>query len=234
MLATDFGHLPNLMAQLAGAPRVPEPDKRRAAARCFPFVDLDTLPQPLREAVHHIRERGVSIGVRCIASDIPLPVFQCVIHEPGGPRLSLTHSGSGAHPDAAVAARRAITEAVQSRATFIHGVREDLRDPALRMQDPPPAEWFVPGTKRIAFSTLPSHVCDDIVADLRFIIRALATAGLAHVFAADLSHQDVPFKVVRVIVPGLEAPLDFRDRQRVALGWRARRIFAGRTGGGTQ
>lgn len=225
-LATDYAHLPNVVSLIAGPPRGAQPeDLCPSPASWYPFVEHSTLPVPLRAVVEQIKQSGVWIDLRWIASDVRLAVFQCVIHEQAGQGMSLTHAGSGAHPDAGVAAKRAITEAVQSRATYIQGVREDLRHPAVRPQSPPGGGWFAPEAPRVPFSELPSYTFTDIVDDLRYTAQALQEVGLRDILAVDLSHPDMPFPVVRVIVPGLEAPLDFGKRDRVALGWRARRIF---------
>lgn len=225
-LATDYSHLPNLVSFIAGPPRLPPPEQFAPAPNLrYPFVDHDTLPGPLQEIVERIKQSKVCVDLRWAACDTSVPVFLCVIHEAYGSSMSLTHAGSGAHPDACVAARRAVTEACQTRVTYIHGVREDLHHPALREQHAPSDGWFSADVPRVDFSTLPTYVHVDIRDDLRWMADALGGMGLHEVLAVDISHPDIPFTVVKVLVPGLEALLDFRIRDRVALGWRARRFL---------
>lgn len=225
-LRTDYQHLPHVMRLVAGPPRQPRPTNLpRTRDLEYPFVDLETLPTPLGRAVRQIQHAGARVDLRWIASDVAVPVLCCVIHEPSGPSSSLTHSGAGAHPDANVAACRAITEAAQSRATFIHGVREDLTLPAVRPQVWPRGGWFSAASFRESFKDLSTHVFSDVVDDLRYMVRAIESVGVDEVLAVNVSHPAIPFPGVRIIVPGLEAPLDLMDRGRVALGWRARSVF---------
>jgi ribosomal protein S12 methylthiotransferase accessory factor len=162
--------------------------------------------------------------LRWVASDVAVPVFLAVIHEQSG-AMRMVHSGAGAHPDAAVAARRAVTEAAQSRATYIHGVREDLASAALASHDGPRGGWFEYSSPRVDFRALPSYPSASVTDDLRFMAQALSMAGLHKIFVVDLSHPEIPFSVVRVIVPGAEPLLNLPDLTRLALGWRARRIL---------
>jgi ribosomal protein S12 methylthiotransferase accessory factor len=194
------------------------------AEHCYPFVDLHTLPEPLRAVVDKVERAGARIDLRWVASDVAVPVFLCVIYEQQGP-LRMVHSGAGAHPDAAVAARRAITEAAQSRATYIHGVREDLASAALDEHDGPRGGWFDPTAPHVDYGTLRSHESASVTEDLRYMARSLRAVGLTEIFAVDLSHPAIPFTVARVIVPGAEPPPDFRDRSRITLGWRARHML---------
>lgn len=189
----------------------------------YPFVDLATLPRPLRRAVTGIRAAGADVDLRWITSDVEVPTFLCLVYERDGDGHSLLHGGSGTHPDAAVAARRAITEAAQSRVTCIQGAREDLRVPATRRRDQRPSGgWFRADTPRRAFGDLASFPSSDVVTDLRAVLDALSRASLPDAFAVDLSHPEIPLAVVRVIVPGAEPTLDLAE---AALGDRARRAL---------
>jgi ribosomal protein S12 methylthiotransferase accessory factor len=230
-LTTELGHLSGLLRSLARppGPATPRPGRFDGSDLSYPFVNLDSLPEPLRAVVEGVEHAGVLIDLRWVASDVPLPVFLCMIHE-GATGANLTHAGSGAHPDAAVAARRAMTEAAQSRLTFIHGVREDLRQPAVTLGERPADGWFDRRVPRMDFSTFPTREFPNVADDLREMVEALGSVGLDEVYAVDLSHPDIPFAVARVIVPGAEPPLEFEDRNRVALGWRGRAALLAQTG----
>lgn len=230
-IGTEYRHLPNLMRLLAGPPRasfpanLPEPPPLP-----YPFVELTSLPAPLRRAVQRVQQAGASIDLRWVASDVRVPVFVCLVHERHG-ATAMTYAGAGAHPDATVAARRAITEAAQTRLTHISGVREDLPFPGLSQRDDPTGDWFTADVPRVDFATFCSCAFADVADDARYMAGALREAGLKHIVVVDLSHQDIPFAVARVIVPGTEPPLAIDQRDRLSFGWRARRMFApARTG----
>ncbi len=207
---------------LAGPPRAPRPQHvpGQRAPGDFATVNLATLPDLLRLACDKVAAAGAQIVLRVLTSDIAVPTFACLIHEDCGPWGAMQHIGSGAHPDAAVAARRAITEAAQCRATYIQGVREDLPEPALADCAPPAAFWSAPAA--LAFGDLPSHRLADIADDVAFMVDRLAEAGLTEIVVVDLGQADWPVSVVKVIVCGAEAPLDFDAASGPWLGWRAR------------
>jgi ribosomal protein S12 methylthiotransferase accessory factor len=225
-LETECRDLTGLLLLLAGPARSACPQQALPfGPNCFPFVDLSTLPEPLEAVVGQVRRAGADIGLRWVASDVGVPVFLAVIHQQAG-TLRMVHSGAGAHPNIAVAARRAITEAAQSRATYIQGVREDLPCAALANHDGPRRGWFERSSPCVDFRTLPSYEFASVTDDLKFMARALSQAGLGEIFVVDVSHPEIPFSVVRVIVPGAEPSLNLPDLSRLALGWRARRVLA--------
>ena len=131
--------------------------------------------------------------------------------------------GCGTHPDPRVAARRAITEAAQSRVTAIQGAREDLEAGAVAESDPPP-EWFDPAAG-IDFAELGGFENRDLLADVELMVERLLEAGLDEVVAVDLTNPALEFPVVKMIVPGLELAFHAVDPARVPFGWRARRVF---------
>lgn len=116
--------------------------------------------------------------------------------------LPVLFAGAGCHPDPTVALIRAITEAAQSRLTFISGTRDDF-DNALyrRSRDPDPT----PPTSQPATEAVPATpdlpaTPDAIVADLARVVAARAGA---EPFAVDLTRPEFGVPVWRVFAPGL-------------------------------
>ena len=77
------------------------------------------------------------------------------------------------------------------------------------------------------FRAIRSCATDTIQGDLRAILRRLAARGLGQVVAIDLSRDDLPMHVARVIVPGLEG----FDPEGTAPGERGRALEARRQRG---
>jgi ribosomal protein S12 methylthiotransferase accessory factor len=231
-LACDYAGTPHLLARLADAHRAPDPPPHpppgfeTAVPPAYPFVDLCSLPGPLAAAVERITAAGVRVDLRAMGSDVAVPAFLAPVDEPAGAGRAQTHVGYGCHPDAAVAARRAVTEAAQGRAGYIGGGREDLRVAAIRERAEPDGGWFSGRVDRVAFDAFPSQSAPDVVDDIRLMLDALRAAGLDEVVVVDLSHPDVPLPVVKVLVPGAEGPLDLWSARRGDFGWRARRLIA--------
>ncbi len=117
---------------------------------------------------------------------------------------SVVNVGSGAHLSPFVAATRAITEAAQSRLAFIHGAREDLRAQSYersavhdRLLD-----FFAgvePDTDWAEVTDSSTESLDD---DLASVLAAMNRHGLNRAFRIDLSFAELPFCVVKTIVPG--------------------------------
>jgi ribosomal protein S12 methylthiotransferase accessory factor len=211
-----------LLRVLAEPPPGPRPARVpgvRASAD-YSNVDLTTLPEPFRDVCRAVEATGARIVLRHITSDIQVPTFACLIHEELGAWGELRHIGSGAHPDARVAVRRAITEAAQCRATYIQGVREDLPEPALAASFPVGGFWAA--NPEVAFGEIADYQFDDVFDDVVFMLERLADAGLDRVVAVDLGDSDWPVSVAKVIVCGAEPPLAFDGINGPWLGWRAR------------
>lgn len=189
----------------------------------FPNVVIESLPGVLRGACAAITAAGAQVVLRVLTSDIAVPTFACLIAEDHGEWGALSHTGSGTHPDALVAARRAITEAAQCRATYIQGVREDLPEPALVEPEPVAAWWAAPPS--VEFGDLPSDDFVDVADDVAFMVERLRAVGLERIVTVDLGDPDWPVSVVKTIVGGAEAPLTVDGHEGPWFGWRARRAL---------
>jgi YcaO-like protein with predicted kinase domain len=120
--------------------------------------------------------------------------------------------GSGAHPNAMRAVIRAITEAAQSRMTFVSGARDDIPDDAFTRLCPIDTRAcleLVASDDDRAFE----YVEGPVETLLQWVLQKLRTAGISIVAAADLGGSSLPVAVVKVIVPELENPEGGRKRR---------------------
>ncbi len=185
---------------------------REAGARVNPATIDD--PRCL-EAMNRITGAGLQLGIWNTTSDIGIASFRCAICEQGS-GLGHIGIGDGCHPDRAIALLRALTEAAQTRLTYISGARDDL-DPqeftdAARtwragyvrdlIQTAPPTEDF---------QFCPTHVTGSFDQDLKLLLTQLSVVGIPRVVTVDLSRPGLGIAVVRAIIPGLEAPHDDPD-----------------------
>ena len=91
-------------------------------------LNIDMIPYGwLRTWRHRLEMRGISIRLYRLPSVTRIPVFACELNDLSRPGVAYraTH-GSGCHHDPEIAVFRAVAEAIQSRATFIAGARDDL------------------------------------------------------------------------------------------------------------
>jgi ribosomal protein S12 methylthiotransferase accessory factor len=115
--------------------------------------------------------------------------------------------GSGCHPERAVAAVRAISEAAQTRLIALTGARDDLGAELFAGSVAVRFRWAMreqAGTGRRSWRAAPDLATDDLRTDLQGLVAAVRRTGAGPVLAVDLS-RGPRLSVVRVLVPGLEA-----------------------------
>ncbi|KWV56155.1 hypothetical protein AS026_35115 [Rhizobium altiplani] len=180
-------------------------------SRC---IDPASFEDPwLDHLVRKIEAAGLVVRLFDMTSDIAVPCFTTVLgpaeRRGGTIRFVEVTGGSGAHPSPVRAAIRAITEAVQSRITYISGARDDLSPD--EFQRPVPAETLH-ALDAIPVAWSAAARCDD-KPHLNRILDALRERQIAPVIALPLSDPAFPFHVVKVFVPGLENPEGARARR---------------------
>lgn len=170
---------------------------------------VDPAHSTVRGLLERFRKANVPVLLRDITSDIGIPTVAAVAEDPVLRDPALLVIGMGTHTDPDLAALRALTEVAQSRATQIHGAREDtttgdLRravgyDRARRMN----RYWFE-AKGEVAADAIPSLGTDDFLEDIRVMLDRLRGVGLERAVGVDLSRPETGLSVVRVVVPGLE------------------------------
>jgi ribosomal protein S12 methylthiotransferase accessory factor len=186
---------------------------RSKRARDAARIDPDSVGDAAcRMVLDRLQQAGLGVAIWETTTDVGVPAFDCVIVDPR-PGGGHPGGGSGCHPTAEIALLRALTEAVQVRNTYVTGSRDDL-----------PAEEYVPSTqaerrRRVqlsmestqpgrSFGEIASHSFDSFAEECRWLLERLAAAGCAQVLAVDLTKPAFGLPVVRVVIPGLEAPAD--------------------------
>jgi ribosomal protein S12 methylthiotransferase accessory factor len=195
-------------------------------------VDLATVDDPdCRQVLDRYAEAGVEATVWETTTDVGVPTFLCQIGDrsPTPLRALCLAAGTGCHPTREVALLRALTEAAQSRLTFISGTRDDCtRDEYECLRSPDTVREYramvdMDGPRR-RFGASPTFASDTFDEDLAWLLDRLAAVGIEQVVAVDLTKPEFRVPVVRVVIPGLEGP-EHRLPGYVA-GRRARRLLA--------
>src|SRR5262249_43501429 len=117
-------------------------------------------------------------------------------------------SGAGCHPSRGIALLRALTEAVQTRLTFISGSRDDVvRSTYEGSRDLRVLERFrarIRGAAR-SFRDGPGRDHATFEHDVAWELERLRGVGIEQVIAVDLTWPELAIPVVRVVIPGLES-----------------------------
>ena len=139
--------------------------------------------------------------------DTGVPVYLAYLYDEVERRAGIFR-GSGAHLDPEVAMVRALTEAIQARAVYFAGSRDDLlRRGLLSLQihdDYRAVQLLESVPPMVDAGELTSQATPMFEADVQIVLRKLRRAGLDRVVVLDLTHPGFDVSVVRVIVPGLE------------------------------
>jgi ribosomal protein S12 methylthiotransferase accessory factor len=157
----------------------------------------------LREPVARIREAGMKLALWDVTWEVGIPTALVDLVAPDIPNV---WRGSGCHPDPAVALSRALTEAAQSRLTYISGARDDLPvfagpEAGFRIFD----AFQEPAAGR-RLADLPDLSTASVAADLEAVVQRLEEHGF-RAFWVDLSRPDFGVPVIAAFVPGLKDPV---------------------------
>lgn len=204
---------------------------RRVQQRAQRALDIASVGDPdCRALLAKYDKAGIAVRLWSVTTDNGIAAFICDICDPSNsePRRLCHFHGAGCHPDRAIALARALTEAAQSRLTYIAGIRDDLLPS--EYEELPTAgivdallDALCEETEPNSFRAVPSYAADDLAQDLRWELERLRSAGVTRVVAIDLTRPDFGIPVVRIVIPGLEG--DIRHPHYVP-GPRARRVAA--------
>lgn len=169
-----------------------EPQRRRRIAP-------SSLPAENRELLGQLEAAGAKVALFDVTFEVGLAVVQA---ELVATDLPVVWRGSGCHPAPEVAVSRALTEAAQSRLTFISGARDDLPELASHQVATDVFDGFAPPPPSSGFEDLPRHATVRVADDLQGAVALLAHAG-HEPFSVDLTRPEIGIPVVLAFVPGL-------------------------------
>jgi ribosomal protein S12 methylthiotransferase accessory factor len=160
-------------------------------------------PRLARRVLERFARAGLRTHIADLTGPTELPCFEVWLDHPDAPSL---YGGTGCHPSRLTALLRALTEAAQSRATYVAGSRDDIPRAAYRharrSSGAPPRLPF-PAESRRRYGEVPSLPAADSRAVVREIVRRIRDLTGASPLAVDLSRPDFDLPVVFVVAPGL-------------------------------
>ncbi len=187
------------------------PEEERLArcldARSFNDPVLDVFVRKIETAglVVRLFDMMTDINVACITAVIgPSNVYEDT-------RFVEITGGSGAHPVPARAAIRAVTEAAQSRITYISGARDDLPREVFSKRASAETLRTLAAVPRLVDASKPTLTLGARLIDE--VLGALRTSSIGPVIALPIAAPTLPFHVAKVFVPGLENPDGARARR---------------------
>lgn len=171
----------------------------------------------LSDLAEKITNARLSFRLFDITSDLKVPCYTAVL----APEdiLSMKHPlyhqvtiGHGCHPNPVRAVIRAVTEAAQSRLTYISGARDDVfPETFTRSLAPDILALFTAAASTLAVGEPPE--VEGLEALLSFVLQRLRDARIKSAIVLPLLHGDFPFSVVKMFLPELENPDGLRKRR---------------------
>jgi ribosomal protein S12 methylthiotransferase accessory factor len=171
-------------------------------------VPMVNLSERLETIVRKIEAAGVKLHLFEITNNYSVPVYSAILLDLSGNSAG-TFGGYGCHLNAEIAAIRAITEAVQGRASYISGARDDLfRRQFLVMKRMNQQNLDAVFNGLNPGALISEHrVLDfpDVKTELRYLLKLIKGLGVNEVFVKEMgSFLDGAVHVVRVVSPQCE------------------------------
>lgn len=178
------------------------------------------------DVIEKLRTAGLDVLLFHINHDLDVPAFLCEIHDSNEAAHTryLPFAGMGCHLNKEIALLRALTEAAQSRLTFISGARDDMDSKYFLFKEKQTigrdAALFA---KRVehkkSFDTIQSYDNEQYEDDLDQLIAQLEKIGVCNTFVVDLTRPEYEIPVVKVVIPKLESLImspNYQPGQRIA------------------
>ncbi len=181
--------------------------KRRKA----PEIDPETIKNPLiNELLEKFNKTGIHVKIVNLTSDVEVTTIAAVSDDTVLKDPALLTLGVGTHLDPEIAVMRALTEVAQSRATQIHGTREDttravfMRKAGYKRMKRINKHWFGELEEVINLDEIKNYAGKSFKEDIETTLKLLKKAGFEDILFVDLTKPEIEIPVVRVIIPGME------------------------------
>lgn len=163
-------------------------------------LDLSHLPSAqCSELVKRIQKQGYELRIYDIRSALNIPCYYVLIDDFRHIRNIGLFGGYGCHFADDIALMRALTEASQSRLTYISGARDDI-SLSFYQQKRQQINSFSPGHYRPHYQLQVPQTFADC---LQQLIDRLYVHGYKQIYFHNLTRQELGIAVVHCLIPGL-------------------------------
>lgn len=164
-------------------------------------VAAAALGERMERLAQQVESTGATVELEQLESLGGTATFLCYLSQEEMPQL---FGGSGCHVDPRIAAERALLEAVQSRASVISGLRDDI--PAWSYHGALAAAAVRSPRKGTSLALPPAEAWSGTLRDtLDSLVAHISQRTGRPVLAVDLTPTDEPFPtIVQVFAPGLQ------------------------------
>jgi len=174
-------------------------------------LNCEEVDNPLiRDILEKFSKVGIEVKLIDLTADINITTIAAVSDDTILKDPALLTLGVGTHLDPDIAVIRALTEVAQSRATQIHGTREDtsravfMRKAGYNRMKKINKHWFGESRKIINLSEIKDKSRKSFRDNIDTSINLIAKKGFKKILYVDLTRGEIQIPVVRVIIPGME------------------------------
>ncbi len=166
--------------------------------------------QIIKDILAMFEQAGVHVKLLNLTADVEITTVAAVSEDTILKDPALLTLGVGTHLDPEVAVIRALTEVAQSRATQIHGTREDtiravfMRKAGYERMKRINSHWFGESTISVELQELKNISGKSFKEDIETSKTLLNECGFKDILYIDLTRPEIEIPVVRVIIPGME------------------------------
>lgn len=170
----------------------------------------NTENQIIKNILTMFNDAGIHVKLVDLTDDVEITTVAAVSDDTVLKDPALLTLGVGTHLDPEVAVIRALTEVAQSRATQIHGTREDtvravfMRKAGYERMKRINSHWFGESEKSIEITEMKNISGKSFKEDIETSKKLLSKCGFEDVLYVDLTRPEIEIPVVRVIIPGME------------------------------
>lgn len=174
-------------------------------------IDINTIENPIvLDLLNKFKSESINIKLIDITNDIGVPTVTAssddnILKDP-----ALLCLGVGTHLDPNIAIIRALTEVAQSRATQIHGTREDttranfMRKAGYERMKRINHQYFEEEEDKKSIDDMNHLGTTSIKKDIEQCKKHLQNAGFNKILYTDLTREEIGVSASRVIIPGAE------------------------------
>lgn len=166
--------------------------------------------QLINSLLQKFKKESINIKLIDMTADIDIPTIAAIADDTLLKDPALLTLGVGTHLNPEIAILRALTEVAQSRATQIHGAREDttradfMRKAGYERMKRMNSHYFKDNEKEINLEEIENKSTDSFKLDIETAIFELKKSSIKNVLFTNLNRKEIGIDVVRVIIPGME------------------------------
>ena len=156
------------------------------------------------------KKAGINVKLVDLTADIKITTVAAVSDDTILKDPALLTLGVGTHLDPEIAVIRALTEVAQSRATQIHGTREDtvravfMRKAGYQRMKRINRHWFGESKMSIELDEFKNVSGRSFKEDIENSKKLMGKCGFEDILFVDLTRPEIDIPVVRVLIPGME------------------------------